>query len=282
MSGSAPASIGEAERLVRCAYGALDLFSGKSNDLLSWAQSLTSERSADALPPSWWLEATRAALRRQLDDAGVTDDNETVDPYRLAQFQQVVELLPHFQASEQARQLAPQPRVVFTVPPRVTLPERARAFQRRSLAARVLAALSSSDERTLLASPFWSDAGAENLWDGLMRSVGLGLPITLAGAREDPERDDLAAMLRLARRLVQAGANVTAFRYQPPPSSSYSLFHGKLVCGRTGYLGSANFTDAGLGQHVEAGLPLDEVDVARVWWLLDILRDSGLLVPRSL
>jgi len=270
---------GEAERLVTCAYGALDLFAGRSEDLLAWAQGLTSERMAADLPPAWWACATRAALREHLHAAGVTDEAGTVDPYRLALFQQVVELLPHFQAAERARVPAPKPQVVFTVPPGVALPERAHDFQRRSLAARVLTALSSADERTLLASPFWSDAGAENLWDGLARSVELGLPITLLGAREDRERGDLEAMLRLARRLKDAGGRVTAMRYIPPPGFGFSLCHGKLVCGRKGYLGSANLTDSGLGLHVEAGLPLDEVDVGQVWWLVDVLRDAGLLVP---
>lgn len=116
----------------------------------------------------------------------------------------------------------------------------------------------------------------ENLWDGLARSVELGLPVTLAGARPDPDRDDLGAMLRLVARLRDAGARqVTALQYVPP--SAYSLFHGKLVCGRIGYLGSANLTGSGLGEHVEVGIPLDEVDVGRVWWLLDVLRDDGLL-----
>jgi hypothetical protein len=133
---------------------------------------------------------------------------------------------------------------------------------------------------TAVPSPYWSDPGAENVWDGLARSVQLNLPITLAGARTDPDRDDLVAMLRLAARLRGAGARqVTALRYAPP--KPHSLFHGKLVCGRVGYLGSANLTGSGLGEHVEAGLPLDEVDVAQVWWLLDVLRDGGLLVEQA-
>jgi hypothetical protein len=199
-----------------------------------------------------------------------------VDPFRLAQFQQVIELLPHFQAEEFDRRPAPKPNVVFTVPPEVVLPDRARDLQRRGLAARILGALASADERTLLVSPYWSDAGAENIWDGLARSVELGLPVTVAGARPDPDRDDLGAMLRLVARLRDAGARqVTALQYVPP--RAYSLFHGKLVCGRIGYLGSANLTGSGLGEHVEVGTPLDEVDVGRVWWLLDVLRDAGLL-----
>lgn len=144
---------------------------------------------------------------------------------------------------------------------------------------RVLSALGSADTRTLLASPYWSDLGAENLWDGLLRSVALDLPITLAGAKADHDRDDLSAMLRLSARLRAEGANeVRALRYVPPAAKAYGLFHGKLVCGQVGYLGSANLTGSGLGEHVEAGIPLDPVDVEHVWWLLHVLIDAGLLV----
>lgn len=268
---------GEAQRLVRCAYGALDLFGGRTDALLSWSQGLGGEQCAGTLPPSWWAGATADALLASLGDAGVAIRDGNVDRYRLAQFQQVVELLPHFQAEERARRPAPRPRVVFTVPPGVALPERARDLAHRGLAARILGALASADERTLLASPFWSDAGAEVLWDGLARSVELALPITLAGARQDADRDDLSAMRRLARRLSAAGAReVTALRYVPP--KPFSQFHGKLVCGRVGYLGSANLTGSGLGEHVEAGMPLAEVDVQQVWTLLGVVREAGVLV----
>ncbi len=266
----------EAQRLVACAYGTLDLFAGKREELTVWAQSLSSARTAPELVPSWWADVTARALVGYLIDARVAGADGRVDPYRLAQFQQVVELLPHFADAERIRRPAPGPKVVFTVPPGLVLPDRAKDFQRRTLAVRILGALGSAQTRTLLASPYWSDAGADNLWDGLLRSVSLNLPITLAGARADPARDDLAAMGRLAGRLRAAGAtDVTALRYAPP--KPYSLFHGKLVCGQLGYLGSANLTASGLGEHVEAGIGLEEVDVEHVWWLLDVLRDAGAL-----
>jgi phosphatidylserine/phosphatidylglycerophosphate/cardiolipin synthase-like enzyme len=266
----------EAQRLVRCAYGTLDLFGGRLAQLLAWSHTISSAGRADVVAPEWWAGSTADALLAYLADAGVARADGAVDPFRLAQFQQVIELLPHLQAEEFDRRPAPKPNVVFTVPPGVTLPDRARNLQRRGLAARILEALASANERTLLASPYWSDAGVENLWDGLARSVELELAVTLAGARSDHERDDRGAMLRLAARLRDAGARqVTALQYVPP--RAHSLFHGKLVCGRIGYLGSANLTGAGLGEHVEVGIPLDEVDVERAWWLLDVLRDAGLL-----
>ena len=268
---------GEAQRLVRCAYGALDLFAGHRDELLAWSAGLSAARPAAQLAPGWWADVTAGALVDYLTDADVADETGMVDAYRLAQLQQVTELLPHFQDAELARRPAPKPKVVFTLPPGVKLPGRAEDLGRRTLAVRVLSALGSAADRTLLASPYWSDAGAENLWDGLLRSVALQLPITLAGARDDPGRGDLAAMLRLAERLRAEGApDVRALRYAPP--SSRGLFHGKLVCGLIGHLGSANLTGAGLGEHVEAGIGLDPVDVEHVWWLLDILIEAGLLV----
>jgi phosphatidylserine/phosphatidylglycerophosphate/cardiolipin synthase-like enzyme len=163
---------------------------------------------------------------------------------------------------------------VFTVPDGVNLPEEASHLS-RSLAKRVFDALTTANERTLLASPYWSDQGAEELWAPLQTSVGLALPVTLAGAKPDPKRDDLQAMLRLASRLEAAGASVRALEFVPPRPQS--IFHAKIVAGAVGYLGSANLTTSGLGLHVEAGLPLDEPDVEQVWWLLDVLFAAGLL-----
>jgi hypothetical protein len=48
---------------------------------------------------------------------------------------------------------------------------------------------------------------------------------------------------------------------------------------RVGYLGSANLTSSGLGEHVEVGIPLTEADVEKIWWLIDVLKTAGVLVP---
>jgi hypothetical protein len=272
-----PAQGGEAQRLVACAYGARDLF-GAEGDLVEWARALRADRPAESLLPAQFAPATAGALMSQLRDAGVVTQSGAVDEYRLWQFQQVIALLPYVHAEEQARVPPAKPKVVFTVPPGVTLPDSAAHLQ-RSLAERIFDVLTSATTRTLLASPFWSDKGAEHLWAPLQTSVDLRLPITLAGARADADRDDLGAMLRLAAQLRDAGAQVTALQFAAPKSGS--LFHAKLVCGRVGYLGSANLTAAGLGEHVEAGAPLDEADVERTWWLLDVLVQAGLLVETT-
>ena len=92
-------------------------------------------------------DVTTGALVDYLTDADVADETGTLDAYRLAQWQQVIELLPHFQDTELARQPAPKPKVVFTLPPGVKLPARAVDLGRRTLAVRVLSALGSAADR---------------------------------------------------------------------------------------------------------------------------------------
>jgi hypothetical protein len=93
----------EAQRLVRCAYGTLDLFGGRAAQLLAWSHNLSSEQPVDVVAPEWWAGSTAHALLNYLADAGVTSLGGAVDPFRLAQFQQVIELLPHFQAATGAK-----------------------------------------------------------------------------------------------------------------------------------------------------------------------------------
>jgi hypothetical protein len=269
-----PVQGGEAQRLVRCAYRIRDLFDGSEMAVAAWSRQLRADLPSDRLIPPQFAGATAGLLVKALRDAGVLGDDEGIDAFRLAGFQQVIALLPYFREEEASRRPAPALKVVFTVPDGVKLPDEATHLN-RLLSKRVFDALVSATTRTLLASPYWSDLGADELWAPLQHSVGSGLPITLAGAKPDPKRDDLEAMLRLGARLKAKGAAVHALQFVPPKPTS--IFHAKVVAGAVGYLGSANLTSSGLGLHVEAGLPLDEPDVEQVWWLLDVLVAAGLL-----
>ena len=265
---------GEAHRIVGAVYGALDLFSSSEPDLLAWSKELRDDRPAEELLPTFFSIDSQAVLSRHLVDAGVVNGAGEVDPYALRGFQRVIELLPHFRAEEAARVPSPRPQVVLTVPREVELPAEARHLQ-RSLAARVSDALISATRRVLLASPYWSEPGNEILLPSLTAATTLGLPITLAGARREDEAHH-SAMVALGRALADAGSQVDTLTFLPPKPNS--LFHAKIVAGSIGYLGSANLTASGLGEHVEVGVPLGEPDVERVWWLIDVLRRSGLLV----
>jgi phosphatidylserine/phosphatidylglycerophosphate/cardiolipin synthase-like enzyme len=271
-----------AARLVSCAYAALDLFAGRQDELVTWARAVPAAGDAAGLVPPRFDTGSAAALKAALGVAEVLDAGGAIDPVRALQFRETVELLPHFRAEEARRVPAPRAQVVFTLPEGLRL-SGDDGYLARSLAVRLSHALGSAEsEPVLLASPFWSAQGAAILRPALDRAVEWKLPITLAGAlrnTSDEAYDHLGAMLSFARALHADGATVTALEYRPPVASS--RFHAKLACGHTGYLGSANFTDHALGKHVEAGVALAPVDVARVWWLVGVLRDSGLLAPVS-
>lgn len=266
----------EAQRLVQAVYGALDIFSSDA-DLISWSEQLRDAQPlVDQIPQFLSLDS-RTALARHLSDAGVVTADGRVDAYALRGFQRVLELLPHVRAAESARVPAPRPEVVLTVPSEVTLPVEARHLQ-KSLAGRVTDALISADRRVLLASPYWSELGNELLLPALARAITMKFPVTLAGARQE-DGSHYAAMLSLGRALRAKGADVAVYAYVPPRRNS--LFHAKVVAGRLGYLGSANLTASGLGEHVELGMPLAEVDVERVWWLIDVLLKAEVLERRE-
>lgn len=264
---------GEAQRLVHAVYGALDLFSSSEAELLSWSKELKDNCPAEDLLPTYFSPDNQGVLARHLVEAGVLNGDGEVDPYALRGFQRVIELLPHFRGEETARKPAPRAQIALTVPPDVVLPREARHLQ-RSLVVRIGDALRSADRRVLLASPYWSVSGNEIILPLLERPIQLGLPVTLAGAREH-DVEHHRAMLACAAAVAARGVEVEALTFQPPRPGS--LFHAKIVAGKQGYLGSANLTASGLGTHVEVGVPLEEADVERVWWLIETLKKAELL-----
>lgn len=265
---------GEAPEVVTSAYRALDLFAGEESALLKWSKGLNALKPIEDLLPSNFTPDSKGVLVSMLTRASVILDDGTIDAYRLQGFQQIVELLPHFRAEESKRQPEPRPQIVFTVPSEVELPTEARHLQ-RSLLTRVYDALVTADRRVLLLSPYWSDEGRDALMPALERALSLDLPVTLAGAKRDSNTDHHDAMLRFGQELLRRGADVRVLTFLPP--KHYSILHAKVVAGKHGYLGSANLTGSGLGEHVEAGLPLGEPDVEQMWWLLEVLERAELL-----
>jgi hypothetical protein len=216
----------------------------------------------------------RALLLEELEDAGATCAGE-IDRFRTAEIARVLQLAPLMRAAEDARRPAPSSRLVCTMPPEAELPTEMRYIQ-RSLSILVVDTLRAPSDRILLAAPYWSGPGTAQLLGPLSFAIAHDLPITLAGAR----RRDVAhhaAMTGFARQLRAAGARVRVFEYNPPRKKS--LFHAKIVAGERGYLGTGNLSVGGFEDNVEVGLPLDDTDVERVWWLFEQLIEENLLEP---
>ena len=80
--------------------------------------------------PRRFSGATAGLLVKQLRDVGVLGEDERIDAFRLASFQQVIALLPYFREEEAGSRPAPAPKVVFTGPDGVKLPDEASHLQR--------------------------------------------------------------------------------------------------------------------------------------------------------
>ena len=274
-------AIRAADQLVVLCYLLGDLF-GDHDRARDWLARARADDELEAHLPRPMTDDNKALLRERFQSAGTTVDG-SFDEVRLGELRTVMALVPLVQVMEESRRPGPRPSLVCTLPDVVELPKERRHFA-RSLATLVQDALrSAEDGSVLIASPFWSRPGCELLRPSLARTRDRGLPLTLCGAsRRDSERDDREVMLDFARSLQAEGLRVEVFGFEPPDDQGSGLFHAKVVAGRTGYLGSGNITAAGMERHVEMGVPLQPVDVERVWWLLARLREVELLVPELL
>jgi hypothetical protein len=265
-------AIHAAQQLVDAAYLLAELLGGEEQ-AREWLRRLDTASGFQAARPANLSADNQTLLTEELAAAGLLH-GDTVDEYRLDELDQVFQLIPHVRAAEQARIPDPVSALVCTVPPQVQLPVRLRPLA-RSLQTLVADALrSAEDGRVLLASPYWSTEGCRRLRPAMQRALDLGLPVVLAGARRN-DAGHFAAMSAFAADLFADGFAVRCLEFLPPLPES--ICHAKLVCGRTGYLGSGNLTVAGLERHVEVGLPLGPQDVQRAWWLIDLLVKGKLL-----
>ncbi len=266
-------AVSSAMQLVQAAYTLAELLGGE-DDAVDWIRDAGGDAS-QALPESLTLD-NRALIVEVLEATGATRNGE-IDRFRLSEIASVLQLAPFMRAAEDSRRPARRSRLVCTIPPEAVLPPEMRYIQ-RSLAMLVADSLRTPGERVLLAAPYWSGAGTRQLFEPIKYAAEHRVPITLAGAR----RIDVAhhaAMLTFARELRRAGARIKVLTFDPPREKS--LFHAKIVAGKRGYLGTGNLSIGAFEDNVEVGLPLDETDVVRIWWLIDRLEEGGLLVPSS-
>ncbi len=262
-------AVDTASATVRVAYTLAELLGGEP-DALAWTTFADGD-AVSTLPPSLSRD-NQALLLEELEDAGATRDGQ-IDRFRTAEIARVLQLAPLMRAAEDARRPAPTSRLVCTMPPEAVLPAEMRYIQ-RSLAMLVADTLRAPGDRVLLAAPYWSGPGTAQLLGPLSFAIAHHVPITLAGARRI-DVDHYTAMTSFARELRAAGGRVRVLEFNPPRAKS--LFHAKIVAGKRGYLGTGNLSIGGFEDNVELGLPLDETDVERAWWLVERLVDAGLL-----
>jgi phosphatidylserine/phosphatidylglycerophosphate/cardiolipin synthase-like enzyme len=152
------------------------------------------------------------------------------------------------------------------LPSKVEVKLRAAAVDLRAALFDIVAAARS---RVVLASPFWDAETAEELCTLLERRMAAGVQVDLLG-RQVTDRGLGVLYSRLGAR---PSCNVFAW-HAPSTSDRYrtQTFHFKAGIaddGARAYVGSANFTTAGLRSRMELGVVLDGAAAAEVAMFVD-------------
>jgi phosphatidylserine/phosphatidylglycerophosphate/cardiolipin synthase-like enzyme len=143
----------------------------------------------------------------------------------------------------------------------------------------------STDQHCWLGAPYWNAAAIEQLrpaLGGLARREG-HVTFVCQGGPTAGQADPLPFLRRAAGDIVSEGGQATVLAFETRTSAGANvLLHAKfaLADGRMGYLGSANMTGQGFGDHLEVGVRLPTTEAAHLTRLLDHLVEVDLLQAR--
>ncbi len=143
----------------------------------------------------------------------------------------------------------------------------------------------STDHHCWLGAPYWNAAAIEQLGPALGGLARRGGHVTFVcqGGPPAGHADPVTFLRRAATDFVGEGGQATILAFETRTSAGRNvLLHAKfaLADGRMGYLGSANMTGQGFGDHLEVGVRLPTTEAAHLTRLLEHLVEVELLQPR--
>jgi hypothetical protein len=143
----------------------------------------------------------------------------------------------------------------------------------------------SATETCWLGAPYWNDDAIERLQPalaGFARRQG-NVEFICQGGKHDGDADPQPILRRAAVDIVREGGTASVWAFAARAANGQRLLlHAKFaLADRTlGYVGSANMTRQGFGDHFEIGTRLPSVEAAHLVTLLEHLRAAGLLQQR--
>jgi hypothetical protein len=144
----------------------------------------------------------------------------------------------------------------------------------------------STDHHCWLGAPYWNADALDQLGPALGGLARRGGRVTFVCQGGPPVglADPLPVVRRAATEIVGEGGHATVLAFETRSSGGRNvLLHAKFALAdyRVGYLGSANMTGQGFGNHLEVGVRLPTSEAAHLTQLLEHLVEVGLLQPRS-
>lgn len=220
---------------------------------LVWARGLLGERGDEIL----W-----SAL---VDESVVAQPEYRIQPANLA-----VMLLVLANAPSEDLKL---PRLVWTLPPELGLPD-----LEESYSSSAIALLDASIETLTLVSPFIEAKGVGRLLESLLGALKRGVRVTIITRGATDLSSYLSRTLEELRREAQ-GLPGTLAVYSARDDLPI-LLHSKLIVSDNvrSLVGSANITERGFGENLEAGVMLGKKQTSEITQVIAALQLSGLLV----
>ena len=137
--------------------------------------------------------------------------------------------------------------------------------------------IASAQHRIVLASPFWDAATTADLEPLLRRRIAAGVRVDLLGRSLDTRTPDGRALTLLKQRLNSPQCHVFRWlRNTAGDRFGTETFHLKVAIaddGARAYLGTANFTAAGLRSRMELGIVTSDQLARSLARMVDVLLD---------
>jgi phosphatidylserine/phosphatidylglycerophosphate/cardiolipin synthase-like enzyme len=221
--------------------------------------------------------ATTAAL---LGDLGLGPGD--IDANQVGDLVSSLALAFELEATILARAPAPRSSLVVTATGSPELAQLQRTLNFIPLFQLVEDVVRSATTSCWLGAPYWNSDAIERLraaLNGFARRGG-AIEFVCQNSPEAGEADPLPVLCRAASDLAEEGGRPRVWTFTARSAEGKPLLlHAKFALAdrRLGYLGSANMTRQGFGDHLEIGTRLPEVETTHLVNFLEALCGTGLL-----
>jgi len=236
----------------------------------------------DALVPRG-DRSTRRAVAALLADLGVPADG--ADPEATTQLADQLALTVQLRSVVQARALPPRSRLVVTATGSAALQDLQQSLGFIPLFQLVEDVIRSATDTCWLGAPYWNEAALDQLRPALFGFARRGgqIDFVCQAAGYDGMIDPLPVLARAASDSTGQGGQARVWAFDARSENGAPLLiHAKFALAdrRVGYLGSANMTWQGFGDHFEIGARLPDTETDHLVTLLEQLQQHGLLTKR--
>ncbi len=243
--------------------------------------TMTQAGLAESLCPNG-DRSTLATIQSLLVELGTPS---AVTPDDVERLRQELRLIAELRNVIVARTMPPPSRLVVTAAGSDELCQVQTSLRLVPLFQLVEDVIRNTDHHCWLGAPYWNAAALEQLAPALGGLARRGGHVTFVcqGGPPVQRADPLPFLRRAASDIRGEGGQATVLAFETRTSAGHNvLLHAKfaLADSEMGYLGSANMTGQGFGDHLEVGVRLPTTEAAHLTGLLEHLVEANLLQAR--